>query len=474
MKLWKRIILVFLIVIGVAAVGRLISFRIQEREGRGVMPPPSLSQENGHDIAPTERPSPAETVPPYVHVAPLTMADRRTSTSEEPEGEIVNELPVFRFTGGWNVEAWVYQGVSLTVEDVYGNIVVQDEHAEWKKHGNTTLRVAKNSYRFKLSEDVDLFGLGEEHNFILLANDFDRTMIRNSLALALADDLGLAYSSRSQFAEVYVDGVYKGCFLLVEPVQAGSERVDINEAQHEYLLEINPRDFFQFYTPIYEYSLVVKAPEKPADYELQWLSDFFTEAETAIDSGNRESIEQYLDLDSFLDSYLIYELFKNLDTNRFSTYFYIQDGKLFSGPVWDFDLSAGNVEVDKTAEGWIVEDGWWFTLMSNEWFQTLFAERLAMRQPEIIRLYRDTEEQKNRIDEIVASASGAFGRNYRIWDLKTRSYNIEIFPFPSYEENVEYLRQWLSDRNCWMLSELAPENSEELIRDARLEGGRDA
>lgn len=474
MKRWKILFLFLLVLVGASALVWSISLRSPGREGGTPAPTPSAALQDGPAAAAAEQTAPAETVPPYVHMSPLTQTDRQTDAPEETTGEIVNELPVFRFTGGWNLMPWVYTGATVTVEDVYGNIVVQDEHVQWRKHGNTTLRVPKVSYRFKLSEDVDLFGLGEEHNFVLLANDFDRTMIRNSLALAFASDLGLAYTSRSQFAEVYVDGAYRGCFLLAEPVQAGSERVDVNAAQHEYLLEINPRDYYQFYTPVYGYGLSVKEPKTPAGYELEWLSGFFEEAEAALQTGDRETIERWWDLDSFLDSYLVYELFKNKDTNQYSTYFYIKDGKLYSGPVWDFDLSAGNIQLDRTAEDWIVQDGWWSVLMSYDWFRSLFAERLAAAQPEILRLYRDTEGHTNRIDELTASAAGAIRRNYEKWNLKKRSYRIEIVPYPSYEENVEYLRQWLSDRNCWMLSELAPENAEALICSARLEGGKSA
>ncbi len=442
--------------------------KLRARGGRDGAASPELAG----DPAAAEIQAAAETPPPYVHTAALTAADMHTADGgTEPDGEIVNELPIFRFTGGWGVQAWVYQDTTVTVEDCYGNIVLQDSRAEWKKHGNTTLRVAKCSYRFKLSEDVDLFGLGEAHNFILLANDFDRTMLRNKLVFDFAAELGLPYTSRSCFAEVYVDGVYRGCFLLVEPVQAGSERVDVNPAQHEYLLEINPRDYYQFITPYYEYSLVIKEPKSPAEYEQHWLTDFFAEAEAAIASGDRARIEDVLDMDSFLNSYLVYELFKNSDTNRFSTYFFIQDGKLYSGPVWDFDLSSGNIELDRSAEGWVVQDGWWATLREYDWVREAWAARLAEAQELIVNLYRDNELGPCRIDALAASARAGIDRNYQIWNMRQRSYNIEIFPYNTYEENLDYLRQWLAARNTWMLSELAPEGAEELIRAAALEGG---
>lgn len=404
----------------------------------------------------------------YAYTKPMTMEQARGGQQTEEAGL---DVPVFRFSGGWNVEAWTYHDVRLTVEDGRGNIVLEDPYAQWKKHGNTTLRTAKCSYRFKLSVDADLFGLGEEHNFILLANDFDRTMIRNCLALGLAADMGLGYTSRWRFAEVYVDEVYRGCYLLVEPVQAGSERVDISPARHEYLLGINTRDYNQFVTPVFAYSLVVKEPEKPAEYELSWLTDFLRRAETAMESGDRAELETLVDLDSFLDSYLLYELFKNVDTNSFSTYFYIRDGKLYAGPVWDFDLSAGNIEQDRGAEGWIVQEGWWTRLLEHAWFRHLFAQRLAQRQSLIVNLYQDNELGENRIDAAVAAAGGAIERNYERWNLRQRSYNIEIIPYRTYEENVEYLRAWLAERNQWMLTQLSPENSGELLRAAALKGG---
>src|SRR5690606_39010272 len=63
-----------------------------------------------------------------------------------------------------------------------------------------------------------------------------------------------------------------------------------------------------------------------------------------------------IDVESALSYYFVNELFRNVDGNlRLSTFLYKKrGGKLFFGPVWDFDLAIGNAnygDADRV-EGW--------------------------------------------------------------------------------------------------------------------------
>ena len=61
--------------------------------------------------------------------------------------------------------------------------------------------------------------------------------------------------------------------------------------------------------------------------------------------GDREEIEELIDIDSVVDAYIVEEVFKNLDAGWSSFYMYRDiGGKLFFGPVWDFDLTSGNAD----------------------------------------------------------------------------------------------------------------------------------
>ena len=41
-------------------------------------------------------------------------------------------------------------------------------------------------------------------------------------------DLGLAYTSESTYVDLYVNGEYYGNYLLIESVEVGTDRVDID------------------------------------------------------------------------------------------------------------------------------------------------------------------------------------------------------------------------------------------------------
>lgn len=193
---------------------------------------------------------------------------------------------------------------------------------------------------------------------------------------------------------------------------------------------------------------------------------FFLQAETALQSGDRQRIETYFDTESFVNVYLIYELSKNPDIDIGSTRFVLKNGKLYAGPVWDFDLAFGNgvfnpswrhVFNDTTphsSEGWYAFRLWWGPLMACDWFAQRFAERYLELQPLLVNLYEDNELGRNRIDRLAEAMAASVEENYRKWSVSVRYYDAERIADPSYEANVESMRAWLRARNEWIVSRL--------------------
>ena len=106
---------------------------------------------------------------------------------------------------------------------------------------------------------------------------------------------------------------------------------------------------------------------------------------------------------------------------------YIKDGKLYQGPVWDFDLSAGNCSseyykdynnVYTTGNSW---EGWWCLGLWNRYlfecddFAELVRARYIELQPYIVNLYKDNELGKNRIDRLLDEFGDDFAKNYTVW-----------------------------------------------------------
>lgn len=126
-----------------------------------------------------------------------------------------------------------------------------------KVRGNTTALywVDKKSFTFKFSKKKDVLGMGKGKKWAIVANTFDPTLLRNYLAFETANELEIPYTSNHKFVELWLDGSFRGNYVLFEPVQQGEDRVDIdiksNNGMKDFLVEYetetamqNPNDTY--------------------------------------------------------------------------------------------------------------------------------------------------------------------------------------------------------------------------------------
>ena len=189
-----------------------------------------------------------------------------------------------------------YVQAAVRIVDPNGRFAeIDDGEATVKVRGNSTSSGAKKPYNIKLSSKKDVLGMGRAKKWCLLANLYDKTMLRNKLSYDFAAEIGMDYVSSCEFAELYLNGVYRGCYLLTEAVEIGETRVDLLEDGNEFLLEYEPYPGYSnpisFYTPYYDLLLGFNDPTDPAPSQQRWVKDFFREAEAALATGNRERIE---------------------------------------------------------------------------------------------------------------------------------------------------------------------------------------
>ena len=100
---------------------------------------------------------------------------------------------------------------------------------EMKTRGNTTFWPDKKPYQIKFDKKQDLFGMGKAKKWILLANYYDGTMVRTKVFFDLADEIGLDYTGKSAFVDLYIDGDYRGVYQITEKIEIGSTRVDLKD-----------------------------------------------------------------------------------------------------------------------------------------------------------------------------------------------------------------------------------------------------
>ncbi len=252
----------------------------------------------------------------------------------------------------------------------------------------------KKSYIIKLEQKTDLFGMGSAKKWILIANAFDNTLLRNTTAFAIAKLLNLAYTPDAQYVDVYANGNFLGNYLLTEKIEVGKNRVSVRDLEEEvktlndnmpldsmeffmepqgrlfstkgyripeepdnisggYLLELDSSDRYGLEASGFLTSRmqpVVFASPKYASYEqVSYIANRYQDFEDAIFSEDGYSpytgaaYSDYIDMDSFVRKYLLEEFVKNLDASFTSQYLYKYDDsisdKFFAGPCWDYDKS---------------------------------------------------------------------------------------------------------------------------------------
>ncbi|MBP3451382.1 MAG: CotH kinase family protein [Agathobacter sp.] len=404
------------------------------------------------------------------------------SENKEEQERLKAEKPydvpkVLIYTDGKEIIKDAYIDCELVIVDEEGGSyqTIRDEASTVKIRGNSTSSGEKKPYNIKFSEKTDVLGMGENKKWSLLANCYDKTLIRNLVVFDVAKQIGVPYTPDYKVVDVYVDNVLQGNYLLVDSIEVSPTRVDIDTSKNEFLIELdyNPRDeeCKYFLSGQNRIRFAINEPELKdlTDEHFAYVTDLVTKAETALATGNMTEIEKYFDIESMANFYLVLEFFRNVDVNTSSTRFHVKDGKIYGGPVWDFDLSSGNYRWDYYRQMYngagqsygglhAVTMPWFGALVQVEDFQNIVNQKFLQYQDLFVNLYVDNVNGQNHIDETIALYKESIDRNYGEagWDpskiYKEKDF-LERYPEPTYEKNVEYYRKWLQRRNEWLLRE---------------------
>lgn len=344
---------------------------------------------------------------------------------------------------------------------------------EMRGRGNSTWSLDKKPFQIRLSQKADLFGMGGAKTWILLANGFDETGIRNTIAMKLAREAGLSYTPECVAVDLYCNGEYQGNYLLSEKVQAGESRVDIGsgfllerELKERWEIEVYTEGKKGFQTAGGDYYLI-KSPQEPTEEQTERIRRFVQEAEDAVfaaggrNPGTGKNWSEYLDKDSFVRKYLLEEVTKNYDGGVTSAYYYMPEGeeKLYAGPAWDYDMIWGNSTLDE-----MNSDPRGVTELSDHLFGPDLYSAL-MDQPDFREavfgcfetVYLPLLEKllETGIDELAAQTEASMRMNHIRWrEMDNRHQYYE-----RYEDNLRYLKYFVEKRTdflkeVWMDGEI--------------------
>lgn len=321
--------------------------------------------------------------------------------------------------------------------------------------GNSTWKYPKKPYALKLDSKAEILGMPKHKRWVLLANWLDRTLLRNHVSFRIAMQTDLAWTPRGEFVEVVLNGRHIGNYYLCEHIKVDKNRVDIHELEETdvdggFMMEIDTYydEPFKFKSAKRQFPYMFKDPDEVNDAQFAFMRDFIDNLEGAMYDKSRFAAREYadyLDVDSFVDWWITYELTGNTETKHpKSTYVYKdKGGKLKAGPVWDFDWKTYRLN----NEEWVTRTHLYYdVLFTDPVFVAAVKERWNLYEPKLraIPEFIEAEAQRIRNSEEM---------NHQMWPV-TQNTNEDInLSFSeavarmkmSYEAKLEFMDKGIAD-----------------------------
>jgi hypothetical protein len=365
--------------------------------------------------------------------------------------------------------------------------------------GSSSQMFPKKQYGIELraadgeeDNEQSLFGMPEEGDWILFAPYNDKTLLRDAMAYKLGRSMG-NYASRSRFFELVLNNEYMGVYVFFEKVKRGKNRLAIDKLDEDettgddltggYILKIDKTTggdeggFVSTYPPpnaktsqqiYFQYEYPKGENIVPA--QKTYIQNYIKQFEDVL-SGDQykdpvNGWTKYADMNSFVDYMIINELTKNPDAYRLSTFINKRKdsdgGKLYMGPIWDFNLGFGNVNycTQGTSTGLVIdfnsicpEDGWqipfwWQKLWADPAFRTTLTGRWQSLRSD--RFSNDVI--LTYVDSVATVLSQeAQQRNFRKWPvLGVYVWPNYKFDITTYDGEVSWMKTWLRERLTYL------------------------
>lgn len=404
---------------------------------------------------------------------------------------IEKALEIFTIDDVAKIEIEVNEAITSKEKYVNAKVVIvgetytlEETSARIRLRGNSSLSAHKKSYKLKFDEKVDVFNFGSDKEWALISNYFDTSHMRNYYAYKLAQAMGIKYSVDCKFVEVWLNGKNQGLYLFTETVKTGSQRVDIeidyteDDIEIPFLLELDMNmsqeesaasngvldvDYFDVKIPHYRFDRYSYGTKYPDDFreenvtkaQYEYIKNYIF---GMYDSLENNTFDQYIDIDSAINYYMLQEIMMNIDIDYSSIYMYKPvNEKLQFGPAWDFDISSGNCNYTIHPYGPN-------TLMKDVNEGSRIINKLL--EYELVRTkYLERLEEIGKV--IIPAMEQSFDINYEILkdyantdNLIWKNLNKEYWPKPSYlinityQEQVEYLKNYLVEHYNYMLKNI--------------------
>ena len=359
--------------------------------------------------------------------------------------------------------------------------------------GNYSRQFPKLSYSLEVRDtnqqpfDTSILGMPKAHDWALVANYSDRSLLRNSLAQYMFTSMG-NYSPRFRNVEVVLNGVYQGVYLLIEKIKRDKNRVNIakldpgsnsgDSMTGGYVIKVDwkgnsgwysPYSVLgnSYYYPYYRWDL----PVSPSSQQQAYIQDFYDSFENAMYGKSLTSApgnwRNFMDEKSLGDFFLVQEMSQSLDGYRSSFYMWKDknsiDRHIHMGPVWDFDWGFYNYAGCSSFSGWLYQNTsfqpgfWWSKLNGYGGYgkgDANYKDNLKCKWTIYRRGVLNLTTINHFIDSNVAELNDAQKRNFKEWSVWGMNTGIYAVGQPTlaknYAQEIDTLKGWISRRLKWI------------------------
>lgn len=348
---------------------------------------------------------------------------------------------------------------SFLLFDLQGEICNEGILDKVRGHGNDSWHADKKSYNLTFREEEKLFGMGAGQNYVLLAAYRDNSLLSYKLTHDLSNEIGMDYPPKAEFVHLYVDGEYLGMYLLTGKIEIGEERFALkdmyaetrrinrgNMKQYElgqwsredtsakrfwsdldnapedvtggYILEIDNLDYdvlkSRFVTDR-NMTVVLRSAPYASREQVDYIAGFWQDFEDALYAengynGKGKHYTEYIDVESFADQWLMYELNEDYSYSS-SIYFYKDsdltgDGLIHASWLWDMEhsLTYNDEKAARSFFAYYCPEEWWMKLYRHEDFaEVVYREWMQKFLPAL---------EKALLPDLIDNADGLGSLNW--------------------------------------------------------------
>ena len=359
-----------------------------------------------------------------------------------------------------------------------GTSLLSKKDTECKGRGNASWNFPKKPMRLKFPKKQTVLpdAPAKCKKWTLINNYGDKSLMRNKIAFHMSRGIGLSYTPYCQFVDLIFNGEYQGCYQLCDQVEVNPGRVEITEMTPDdiegealtggYFIEIDAyaNQEASWFESLRGIPVTIKSPDEDeiTPEQSAYIKDYFNKFETAVHTygftSETTGYRKYLNLDSFLQYFIVGELDGNTDY-FWSIYMSKERGeeKFVVGPVWDVDLgfdndyrtypiagkndyiyrSGGSVAssaVKRLADRILIADA-----KSRERLKYLWSDARVNRH------YNPTYYCK-LVDRYAEQLAESQELNFRRWNILNECVHMNPAVSGSYEGEVQRVKDYLNER----------------------------